>query len=519
MNNLRANFVGVLIVGLCATSGFAQPADVVKTNPMKVYMHYMPWFETPATLGGSSWGYHWRFNNRNPNIVDATGKRQIASHYYPLIGTYASRDPDVIEYHLLLMKLAGVDGVMIDWYGAQGTNGDIGHLLTSSNALIDQVDDFGLKFGVVLEDRFSTVASGNPTPDIEKGKANMAYLRDHYFNNASYIRQNAAADPLVGVFGPIRFQSPAQWTEILAEAGDDVDFNTLWYEMNDAGASADGEYAWVYEEEAVDNHLTHQSNFYRLRAPSLGTAGGVAYPGFNDYYAEGGVGNVVPFEIPHNSGQTLDATLGLAEQYADDIDFLQLATFNDFGEGTMFEPTIETGFEYLKQIQQFTGVPYGEAELELVYRLYLARKEYAGNASIEANLDAVSSLLAALDISSAIELLNATALAGDYDADGDVDAGDYDAWRTQFGSATILHGSGADGNYDGVVDSADYLVWRKSQADFVSGGAAAAAAIPEPATSAILGVLAITAVFGWLGHRPRFDVSSGGFPQPPGRTR
>ena len=112
----------------------------------------------------------------------------------------------------------------------------------------------------------------------------------------------------------------------------------------------------------------------------------MAYPGFNDYYQEGGVGNVVPFEIPHNNGQTLDAVLDQFQTYVDidpdRIDFLQLATFNDFGEGTMFEPTVETGFEYLKTIQQFTGVPYGEAELQLVYRLYLARKKYAGNASI-----------------------------------------------------------------------------------------------------------------------------------------
>jgi glycosyl hydrolase family 99 len=489
MTSLRAILVGILVVCLSAANCLAQPADVTKTNPMKVYMHYMPWFETPATLGGSSWGYHWRFNNRNPNIVDATGKRQIASHYYPLIGPYASRDKDVIEYHLLLMKLSGVDGVMIDWYGVQGTNGDIGNLLTSSNAIIDQVDDFGLKFGVVLEDRFSTVSSGNSTPDIEKGKANMAYLRDHYFNKPNYIRQNAGNDPLVSVFGPIRFQTPAQWTQILAEAGEDVDFNTLWYEMNDAGANADGEYAWVYEEENLDNHLTHQTNFYQNRAPNLGTAGGVAYPGFNDYYAEGGVGNIVAFEIPHNNGQTLDSVLDLAEQYSDRIDFLQLATFNDFGEGTMFEPTIETGFDYLNRIQQFTGVTYGEAELKFVYRLYLARKKYAGNAAIQANLDSVSDLLAALELASAKELFDSTTPAGDYDADGDVDASDYGVWRSAFGSATILHGSGADGNYDGIIDTADYLVWRKSLG---SSAPATVAGVPEPPTSSLMSLLAIT---------------------------
>jgi hypothetical protein len=185
--------------------------------------------------------------------------------------------------------------------------------------------------------------------------------------------------------------------------------------------------------------------------------------------------------------------LGLAEQYSNNIDFLQLATFNDFGEGTMFEPTIETGFDYLKQVQQFTGVPYGEAELQLVYRLYLARKKYAANALIQVNLDAVSNLLAALDIPSAIGLLSSTALAGDYDADGDVDAADYSVWRAAFDSATILYGSGADGNHNGVVDAADYVVWRKSRGDGVASAAADVVSVPEPAASAIYVLVAITA--------------------------
>src|SRR5688500_4362997 len=87
---------------------------VVKTNDMKVYVHYMPWFQTKPFSG--SWGSHWKMNTKNPDIVDAEGKKQIASHYYPLIGPYDSRDKDVIEYHLLLMKYSGIDGVLIDWY-------------------------------------------------------------------------------------------------------------------------------------------------------------------------------------------------------------------------------------------------------------------------------------------------------------------------------------------------------------------------------------------------------------------
>jgi hypothetical protein len=486
MKSFGALLVGTVVLAFGAGAALAEPADVAKTNPLKVFMHYMPWFESPATLGGTNWGYHWKLNNRNPNIIDATGKRQIASHYYPKIGPYASRDADIIEYHLLLMKLSGVDGVMINWYGVQGTNGDIGNLLTSSNALIDKVDDFGLGFSVIMEDRF--------TANIDQAKTNVAYLRDNYFTKPNYTRLGEGQDPLVGIFGPITFQQPAQWTQILDQNGVPInmDFVTLWYESAEAGAIADGEYAWIYEEENLDNHLTHQANFYRLRSPNIGTAGGAAYPGFNDYYQEGGVGNIIPFEIPHNDGQTLDALLNLANQNASKVDFLQLATFNDFGEGTMFEPTVETGFEYLKKVQAFTGVSYGEEELQLVYRLYLARKRYAGNAQQQASLNEVSELLAALEIAQARTLLDSVAPPGDFNGDGNVDAADHSLWRASFGTQTIVSGNKADGNFDGVVDTADYVVWRKSFGSDASGTNSADASVPEPTTSALMGLAAMT---------------------------
>jgi hypothetical protein len=458
-----------------------QSVDVPKTNPMKVYMHYMPWFETPQTLGGTNWGYHWKFNNRNPNVIDAEGRRQIASHYYPKIGPYASSDPDVIEYHLLLMKYAGVDGLMIDWYGEQGTNGDVASLLANSNAVIGKLDDFGMEFSVVAEDRFWTTAPGGSTPDIDKAKANFAYLRNNYFNNPQYTRLGAASDPLVSVFGPIRFQTEGQWNQIVAEAGEPIELLTLWYEKNDAGANADGEYAWIYEDANSNNHISHQSNFWQVRAPSLATAGGVAYPGFNDYYQEGGTSTVIPFDIPHNNGQTLASTLAFASQFPANVDFLQLATWNDFGEGTMFEPTVETGFSYLVRLQQFTGVPYSQAELELAYRLYRARKEHAGDAATQALLDRASADLSGLDVPAARAILDEIDPLGDFDDDQDVDGADFLLWQRQIGATGLypLNRPAADANADGIVDGADLALWRAGAAS-----TAAAHAVPEPASLA-----------------------------------
>lgn len=80
-------------------------------------------------------------------------------------------------------------------------------------------------------------------------------------------------------------------------------------------------------------------------------------------------------------------------------------------------------------------------------------------------------------------------LAGDYDADGTVDADDYTRWSDDYGLAVTPPGSGADGNGDGLVDATDYTVWRDA------ASAVNAAAVPEPtaiasiATSLILGFL------------------------------
>jgi hypothetical protein len=365
---------------------------VEKTNPMKVYMHYMPWFETPETIG--RWGWHWTMNTCNPELVDEKGHRQIASHFYPLIGPYASRDKDLIEYHLLLMKLSGVDGVLIDWYGVQGSNGDIDDLLTSSNALIDKTDDFGLSFGVVMEDRFSESEA-----DVE---ANLTYLKDNYFTKPQYIKAGTNNSPLLAIFGPVTFQSASQWTTMLPSAGADVEFLTLWYESGDAGTNADGEFSWVYQDNTV--HTSHLTNFYTNQAPKFRTAVGSIYPGFYDYYKEGGAGDGY-FVIDHNDGATLDATIQITKNNSAKVDMVQLVTFNDFGEGTMLEPTVETGFSYLEKIQKYTGVKYTYKELNLVYNLYLLRKKYVADEAVQKSLDSASVYLRNLEIDNALKVL------------------------------------------------------------------------------------------------------------------
>lgn len=366
------------------------PVKVTKSNSMRVYMHYMPWFDSPEF--GTGWGIHWTMSSRSPNVTDDNGKREIASHYYPLIGPYDSQDPAVVEYHLLLMKYAGIDGILINWYGVEGTNGDIGLLLENSEAIIDLTDEVGMSFGVVMEDRFAG-ARGD-------AEANVAYLDANYYSNAQYIRiQNR---PLTLLFGPITIMGQSNWLEILNASQENEIFMPLWYNQN-TGSAAAGQFAWVYRDAA--GGLT---NFYNARSTE-DIVGGAAYPGFKDYYEEGGwTSSSINWEIPVGTA-TMEETLDLAASHAAKLDFLQLVTWNDFGEGTMIEPTQEFGFTFLEQIQAFTGVSYGEAELELIYELYTKRKDtdLIGDKEAQKILDQAFYNLVALKVEEARELLDA----------------------------------------------------------------------------------------------------------------
>jgi hypothetical protein len=39
-----------------------------------------------------------------------------------MMGLYDSSDPDALRCQVMLMKLAGIDGVVIDWYGNENFN-------------------------------------------------------------------------------------------------------------------------------------------------------------------------------------------------------------------------------------------------------------------------------------------------------------------------------------------------------------------------------------------------------------
>jgi hypothetical protein len=370
------------------------PVDVPKTNPVLTWAHYMPWFETKETSSNGQWGIHWTMNTKNPDITDETGKRDIASWFYPLIGPYASGDHDVLEYHLLLMKYSGIDGVLIDWYGSSDRN-DYDAIRMNTEALINMLDDVGLDFAVVYEDRTITAAV-NVDPEFDRiagAQDDMLYLEQNYFSQPSYIKIDGK--PLLLVFGPEEFHDPDEWGEIFSVLTPEPCFVVLRWASSQTSPYSSGEYIWV-DNTSLDTKYTGTNAFDVFI--------GGSYPGFKDFYKEGGWGTGMGWQIDHNNGETLKTTLQKAS--AAGVEYNQLITWNDFGEGTMIEPTLEFEYTMLEQVQHYTGVTYQKAVLEKILDLHDLRKELSARQKEQRMLDQAFYYFVSMQTDKAVHLID-----------------------------------------------------------------------------------------------------------------
>ena len=387
-----------------------------QTKPVMV--HYMPWFQTPYSLGAGNWGYHWTMNHFNPNVINTTnGEQEIASWYYPLIGPYDSDDSAVLEYHMLLMKLGGIDGVIVDWYGPDNY---YDYLINNQRTLdiFAYAQKAGLKFSLCYEDAtIQAEINGGCMNGVCVTDANaiahaqyeMLYAQTNFFSSTNFLRWNN--QPVFLNFGPQYFHSSANWTSIFSvlNASNQPAFfpenNRLapvamgafdWPPMQLSQTNAQSPTEPVLSDTAMNDYLIA----FDINSAAWPAYVSTAFPRFHDIYAQAGVSPSFGY-LDDQSGNTLRETLSRAMTNASAI--IQIATWNDFGEGTVIEPTVagnepttEYGYTDLGIIQDFrrqyldASFPYHTNDLTLALRLYNLRKEYGStNAIVSAELDRV----------------------------------------------------------------------------------------------------------------------------------
>jgi len=344
----------------------AEPSQRQNTRPL-VMAHYMPWFQ--------KYGYHWSEGSPkfNPEEILPDGRANIASHYYPLTGNYDSADPVVLEYQLALMKMAGIDGLIFDWYGV--TEGlDYKPIHDAVMATIALAKKHGFKYAVCFEDQSirQLVNFGIVPKDQGRvtAKETFAWMEQNWFADEAYVK--VAGRPLVLCFGPQYFYQKSEWDEIWAGLGErpffiDLDARTNW---------ADGAFNWspmslsANGKLSVSSLVRYLNDFYTKQEQKPFVVGTV-FPAFHDIYAQAGKASYG--YLDYYGGETLRLTWAAAERARANV--IQIQTWNDYGEGTVIEPTIERGYADLEFIQDKRlewegGFPFNYGDLRIPIELY-----------------------------------------------------------------------------------------------------------------------------------------------------
>jgi hypothetical protein len=404
---MRQVFLSVMLIG---SLSFSQD----RSEPL-IMVHYMPWYQTPSMH--SYWGWHWTMNHFNPEVIDQTGHREIASHYYPLTGPYDSDDDRILEYQTLLMKICGVNGVLADWWGMENF-ADYAVINESTNMLFAAVQRAHLSFGIVYEDQTvkhmidnGYLSAGDA---LNHGKAVMEYLQQNLFGTSTYLRLNNR--PVLLTFGPQFFVKSSDWDTLFSGLSVTPLLFTLidrlppiatgaypWPPMKDCDASG------ILTQRALNDFL----DWFYSQAMGWPYLVASAFPGFYDIYAEAGVGPSLGY-LDALNGSTFRSTLQQALAHRPDV--LQLVTWNDYGEGTMIEPTEQFGYQYLEIVQAIKDsldptFPFQKEDLRLPLRVYKARQQFAGNSDVNSLLDRVFALVISEQRGAAVVLLDSLSKA------------------------------------------------------------------------------------------------------------
>jgi hypothetical protein len=326
-----------------------------------ILAHYMPWYDGPSVksqeTNRSVYGGHWtRWGYVNCTYATAVegykGKKAlIHAKQYPLTGPYHSGNTALLEYQASLMKIAGLDGVVFDWYGSVPRN-DFGKIHEHTKAMVAVLRQAGLKFTACYEDNTLNMiftARGFTTPvtedTIKLGKTSFDWMQDNWFPDVSYVRYGGR--PVVFNFGPQHFTTLAQWDEVFANLKHRPLFVVF---EGQAPAWGDAAFNWppvstgsVTDRNRVENAL---NIFFTKRWQTPFKIASV-YSAFDDDYLNRSYG-YMPYKTDASGSGTdfFDLTWNkVINEYNPNM--IQIVSWNDYGAGTIIGPTIGRGYNEL----------------------------------------------------------------------------------------------------------------------------------------------------------------------------
>jgi PKD repeat protein len=421
---------------------------------------------------------------------------------------YTSDDLNQVNGQVADMMSRGIDGAIVDWYGPNNTRPN-----QTTQYLMQVAQGTNGQFAFAVNEdvgALNTCAATAGCSLTQQVISDLTYAYNTFEGSAAYIR--IGGHPVVTFFGLEKYS--LDWNAIRAG----VPGNPVFIFRNAGGftyTQSNGSFAWINinTTNPSDIALAYLDNFYSTGlAHPLEQTFATGYKGFNDRLASWGSNRI----MNQNCGQTWLSSFAETGKYYSlngELPQLQIATWNDYEEGTEIETGIDncvavtagisgstvtwsiTGQENTidhytvfisldgQNLMPVSDVPAGTHSLDLNsfgfgpanYTLYvkavgkpsLTNKMSGAVAWNVANLPPVANL-SVTPASGIAPLTVSASTAGSSDPDGTIASTTID-----FGDGTVVSGTSASHNY---LSAGNYTV-RTTVTDNLGASATATQAV------------------------------------------
>ncbi|XP_029114594.1 glycoprotein endo-alpha-1,2-mannosidase [Scleropages formosus] len=266
----------------------------------------------------------------------------IGANFYPALGAYSSRDPSVVEAHMLQLRTAAVGVLALSWYppGMKDDNGE------PTDDIVPLVLDLALKYQLKVVFHIEPYKGR----DAQSMFTNIKYIVEKYGNHPAFYRyksSSGAPRPLFYIYDSY-LVGPDEWAGLLKDTGHHSVRNTPYdglfvallveekHKNDILTAGFDGVYTYF-----ATNGFTYGSSHSNWRSikgfcdrnellfiPSVG-------PGYMDTSIRPWNGQNTRHRI---NGKYYETALGAAVDVRADI--ISITSFNEWHEGTQIEKAI-----------------------------------------------------------------------------------------------------------------------------------------------------------------------------------
>ncbi len=240
---------------------------------------------------------------------------------------YNSADSRQVKRQIEDMVSRGIEGVLIDWYGS-GTDSDLATRQVIKEAELHP----GFSVGIIVDVgtiKWNSCFGCSPQQALA---AQLQYIERNYFNSPAYMRLDGR--PVVSNFD-VDLLYKIDWQAAKDALASDPVF-IFQHNNGFTHVLTAGSYSWVIPT-TTDFGTSYLSSFYQTGQshPNLQTIG-AAYKGFNDTQASWGANRIMDQQCGQTWLRTFSDIKSLYNS-GNQLDALQLVTWNDYEEGTEIE--------------------------------------------------------------------------------------------------------------------------------------------------------------------------------------